>query len=315
MEKMKERGQFFDTVTVYLKGGNYLKEDNSTLNRKVIYRADSNKIFISTNELNNDITIDANQYNAFGVKSRKPTVEKIDTIKKVNGYKCKLLKLSWGSQSEEYYFYNPKVASVKSNNFKKHNYEYFNTVIKATRSYPLEIIKKMDDFVTAKTSLVSMSKEAVSDELFNIEKLKEQKLLLHQNETTKWKLFKDDNLGYSVEYPESWIPQGHKAAFMCGKKKGFLNAEFTIMWTDADDKERISMLFDFVGEGYEVIEKKVMVSGVEGIHYIRTHKDKPGEYHESVMIKTKSKWYNISNSGTYNKWFDHFYKSFSFKKL
>ena len=46
LNKMKEEGSFFDEMTIYIKDGNYIKEDNSTLRRRSIYKSSTNSIFI-----------------------------------------------------------------------------------------------------------------------------------------------------------------------------------------------------------------------------------------------------------------------------
>ncbi len=73
---------------------------------------------------------------------KEPKIEKIDSLKVINGNNCNLIKLTWGKLGEEYYFYNSEIAKLDSGNFKNHNYEYFNAIVDISKSYPLEIVKK-----------------------------------------------------------------------------------------------------------------------------------------------------------------------------
>ncbi|MBL4624002.1 MAG: hypothetical protein JKY42_02500 [Flavobacteriales bacterium] len=316
IEKMTKNGEYFDTVTVTLKGGNYIKEDNSSLEKRLIYKSDVNKIFVFQKDSEHEFIIDANKYDAYNSGFNGVTVEMIDSTKTIGDINCSLLKLSCGKSGESYYFYNSEIAKLDPKLFKDHNYEYFNTVVGKTNSYPLEVVEIVNNFASTKMTLVSISEEKVSDDLFNIEKIKAQKSSYFQNRKTNWSLFKDEELGYTLEYPENWIPQGGKGGFMCGEKSGFGNSEFTIWWSDLNNSERIDLLFNENGlyEGYDVIEKRINIDGIEWVYSLRTHKDKPSEYYESIVLKTKSKWYKITNSGVQNNWFEHFYNSFKLIK-
>ena len=314
--KMKNDGEFFDTIIVTIKNGNYIKEFNSSVENRIIYKSDLNKIYSFRNDIENESLIDANKYNALDIKFGEPKVEKLDSLKIVNGVNCNLIKLSWGKLGEEYYFYNSEIAKLDPKLFKSHNYEYFNTVVNISKSYPLEIVKSTGDFITVKMTLKSISEEKISNELFDIEKIKTQKTTFFQNKVTNWSLFTDTKVGYTVEYPEKSIPQGGKGGFMCGERTGLLDAQFTIWWSEVTDSERINFLFndDEIFEGYDVVEKPININGFDGIYYLKTHKEKPNEYHESIVLKTKSTWYSISNSGVKDNWFEHFYNSFKLIK-
>lgn len=314
IEKLKKEGEYFDTVTVTLKGGNYIKEDNSESEKRIIYRSDLNKIYTFNNGYGEEVETDAKRYNTLNI-FKEPKIEKLDSIKNINGIECNLLKLSWNNFGEEYYFYNSNVGRLDPKLFKNHNYEYFNIVVENTNAYPLEIVKKISNFISVKMTLQSISEEKVNDELFDINKIKARKLSYQEN-NTKWKTFRDDKIGYVLEYPEKWIPDGGKGGFMCGLKSGYANAEFSIIWSEVDNSERIDMFFNEEGlyEGYNSIEKEININGINGVYYLRTHEEKPDEYYESIILKTKSTWYSISNSGTKNNLFEHFYKSFKLTK-
>lgn len=312
IDKLNSEGKYFDTLTVTIKEGNYITEDNSSLENKVIYKSDLNRLYSFERDSGHETITDAYKYNALNLDVEKPRVEKIDTVKVINGVDCHLLRLSWDGLGEEYYFYNSEMARLDPKLFEGHNYDYFNTVVGHTNSYPLEIIKRINGFIEVRMTCVSVSEEIINDELFDIEKIKLQKSLYLQNRKTNWSLFEDDTIGYSVEYPENWIPHGSKGGFRCGRRSGFVNAEFTIWWSKARNRKRFDFLFNDEGlfDGYDVVEKPITINGIDGVYYLKTHKERPNEYHESIVLKTKSTWYLIGNSGIKNEWFEHFYKSF-----
>lgn len=312
LEKMISDGEYFDSIFVSIKDGNYLKVDNSSEEKSVLYHADANKIYIFQKDMRYETDLDAKQYYALDLGFKQPKIEKIDTLKNINGIDCSLVKLSWDTLGAEYYFYNSQIVTLDPTLFKAHNFEYFNTIVGITHSYPIEIIKTVNNYISIKMTLVSISKEEVSDELFDIEKIRVQRSSNLQNQTTQWKLFRDDTVGYTVEYPENWIPQGGNGGFMCGSKKGLAHSEFMIWWSEIDNTERMDMLFNDDGfyDGYESVEKAITINGIEGVYYVWTHQEKPNEYHESIVLKTKTTWYQISNAGVKNNWFEYFYNSF-----
>ena len=61
LEKTKADGEFFDTITITIKNGNYLKEDNALLNKKIIYKADENKVYTIEKDFEYVIISDANE--------------------------------------------------------------------------------------------------------------------------------------------------------------------------------------------------------------------------------------------------------------
>ncbi len=175
IEKMKEEGAYFDRVTITLKGGDYIKEDNSTTEKRIIYKSDVNKIYNFQNDFDHVMITDANKRNALDLQFKEPKIEEIDSLKVINGHDCRLVKLSWDKLGEEYYYYNAEVAKLDAELFKEHNYEYFNTVVGITNSYPLEIVKTLSNFVSLKMTLVSVSEEKIEDALFELPKFKKAK--------------------------------------------------------------------------------------------------------------------------------------------
>ncbi len=140
--------------------------------------------------------------------------------------------------------------------------------------------------------------------------------LNNTEDLTQWKLYEDKEIGYSVKYPGDWVAKGAKGGFICGKESGFINAEWTIWISDPKDTERVDFIFNNDGlyDGYDIVEKPITINGVSGIHSTITHKEKPNEYVEFIVIKTKSLWFQIENAGVKDKNFEVFYTSFKLIK-
>ena len=168
IEKMKKDGEYFDAISITLKEGNYIKEDNSSSERRIIYKSDLNKIYTFQKDFEYVIITDANKYNSKNLELKEPEFEKIDSVKIINGNTCKLIRLSWGKLGEEYYFYNVEAARLDPGLFTKHNYEYFNRIVEMTNSYPLEIIKTLNNFISVKMTLVGIKEEKIDESLFEI---------------------------------------------------------------------------------------------------------------------------------------------------
>ena len=137
-----------------------------------------------------------------------------------------------------------------------------------------------------------------------------------QTNKNDWKLFVDKEIGYSIEYPKNWIAKGGKGGFMCGKESGFTNAEWTMWLSKPENTERIDFIFNDkeLYKDYKITKRPISINGVNGLYSLITHKEKPNEYIEYIVIKTESIWYKIENSGIKDNEFESFYKSFKITK-
>lgn len=172
IEEMKKDGEFFDTITITLKGGDYIKEDNSRMKKRIIYKSDVNKIYTFQKDFEYVIITDGNKYNSLDLGTDAPKIEVIDSTKNIYDTECKLVKLSWGSLGDELYYFNSNFLEINPELFVNHNYEYLNAILKHSNSYPLEIIKSLSNFITVKMTLVNVSEGKVDASLFDVPKLK-----------------------------------------------------------------------------------------------------------------------------------------------
>lgn len=172
VDKMKKDGDFFDTITITIKEGNYVKEDNSNSKKRILYKSEFNNIYTFQKDFEYVTITDANKFNTMNLDLNEPKIEQIDSLKIINGINCKRIKFSWGKSGEESYYYNSAIAKINPNHFSKHNYEYFNTLIGITSSYPLEIIKTISNIMSIKMTLISILEEKIDDSIFELPKLK-----------------------------------------------------------------------------------------------------------------------------------------------
>ena len=168
IEKMKKDGEFYDSISVLIKGGNYVKIMNTNSEQKAIYKSNLNKIYSFQKDFDYVTITDANKYNSMNIDFKERKIEKIDSSKIINGISCNGIKLSWGQLAEEYYFYNTETAKLNPQLFKKHNFEYLNEILELSNSYPLEIIKILNNSIKIKMTLIDISKEPIDDKLFKL---------------------------------------------------------------------------------------------------------------------------------------------------
>lgn len=171
-EKLRDKGGYYDTIRVHIKQDRYKKVYNSINQKSVIYLPDLNKIY-SLEELSKFVSIiDASKVASINLNFPEPNLLNVDSIKFVKGIPCNTLKLSWENLGDEWYFYNKETAVIDPELYENHNHEYLNQVLRATGSYPLEMVKSMDNVISIRMSLISVEEGEVSDDLFKIPELK-----------------------------------------------------------------------------------------------------------------------------------------------
>lgn len=173
IQKMKSDGEYFDQVIVTIKEGNYEKTDNSDVQKRIVYKADVNKVYTFQKDFEYVVITDASKTNLMKLDLPEPSFEKIDTTKVIYGHTCSMLKLAWDKIGTEIYYYDKEFLKIDPSLFKNHNYEYLNEVIKLTNSYPMEIMKILSDFITIRMTLVNVSEKEIDDSHFNLPEMTE----------------------------------------------------------------------------------------------------------------------------------------------
>jgi hypothetical protein len=121
------------------------------------------------------------------------------------------------------------------------------------------------------------------------------------------------NKTYSINYPKKWKVKGGKLSLMTGKKADFLSREWTLIITSPRNKERIEFFFNVESdyEDYKITKKPIIIDSIKGFHYTYTKGD---EYLETVLLKTKKRWFRFDNNEIKDENFKGFYSSFNYKK-
>lgn len=171
-EQMKANGEYFDTIKISIKDGNYIKEDNAKLTKRIIYKSEVNKIYIFQKDFDHVIITDATNYSAINLSHDEPEIIVSDSVRIINDIECTAVVMKWKGIGEEYYFFNPEILSLDASLFSKHNYEYLNTLLNISNAYPIEIIKTLNQFVTIKMTLIDYKKEKIDGAAFDLPKLK-----------------------------------------------------------------------------------------------------------------------------------------------
>ncbi len=170
-DKMKEEGEYYDSLIITIKNGDYIKEDNSKNKKKIVYRQQENQLFIFTQGSEYVTVIDAQKKTALKDDYPNPKVKKSKTSESLFGKKLKSIKLTWEGLGQEIYYYNADLLPINSNLFQEHNYEFLNTVLSTTKSYPMRVIKSVNQLITIKMTLVDYSEKSLGVNIFQIPKL------------------------------------------------------------------------------------------------------------------------------------------------
>jgi hypothetical protein len=168
IQKMKSDGDYFDQVTIIIKDGNYEKTDNSDVQKRIVYKADVNKVYTFQKDFEYVVITDASKTNLMKLDLPEPSFEKIDTTKIIYGHNCSMLKLAWGKTGTELYYYDNEFLKIDPSLLKNHNYEYLNEVLKLTNSYPIEIVKTLSDFITVRMTLENVTEKEIDDSQFEL---------------------------------------------------------------------------------------------------------------------------------------------------
>ncbi|WP_299892341.1 hypothetical protein [uncultured Lacinutrix sp.] len=172
IEHMKKSGEYFDTIVVNIKNGNYEKLVNSSNSKRIVYKSDINKIYTFDKGFEYVLIANAKNYSSSKMEFEKPEFIKNDSIVSVMGKDCKSITLDWNGLGKETYYYNDTFLKIDSELFKSHNYEYLNKILTITKSYPAQINKSLNKLIEIRMILVDYSKEEINDSVFEIPKLK-----------------------------------------------------------------------------------------------------------------------------------------------
>jgi hypothetical protein len=96
---------------------------------------------------------------------KKPVIKKLDTVVKVNGIDCSIVRVEWTAGTNDYY-YNSSRLIVDPELFSKHIYEGWAEYLKISKALPLKIVKEVNGMMKVTQTLISEKKEQIADKLF-----------------------------------------------------------------------------------------------------------------------------------------------------
>ncbi|MEW7290126.1 hypothetical protein [Aquimarina sp. 2304DJ70-9] len=172
IEHMKKSGEYYDTIVINIKNGNYEKLVNSSNSKRIVYKSDVNKIYTFDKGFEYVLIADAKNYSSTKMEFERPKIIRNDSLVTIMEKKCKSITLDWNGLGKETYFYDDEFLKIDPDLFKSHNFEYLNEILTLTKSYPTQINKSLNKMIEFRMILVDYSKENISDLAFEIPKLK-----------------------------------------------------------------------------------------------------------------------------------------------
>jgi len=171
LETLKKSGDYFDTLVVHIKNGNYEKITNSEEKKRIVYTSNKQKIYTIDDGVDYVLIQNAKKYAATIIEFEKPTFTKNDTITMIAGKECTSIVLDWDGLGQETYFYNDTFLNIDPELFKDHQFEYFYDILKHTKSYPTQINKSLNGLMEIRMILVDYVSEEIPDSSFDIPEL------------------------------------------------------------------------------------------------------------------------------------------------
>ncbi len=176
LESLKKQsismGGWVDTIKTTYKKGNYLTVLNNKIHSRILYRADSNKIYSWNQPMDSSIctVIDAGFEKDERINGQEPLITLLDTNIKIYGHSCKLVRIKWKTDTYEYYFSDslyPMLASY----YNKHICEGWYAFLSHSNALPIMLVKKSKSSVTAIITLFESKEEKVNDNVFIVPEL------------------------------------------------------------------------------------------------------------------------------------------------
>lgn len=175
-EKIRSSGDWFDTVRISYRDGNYHALTNSSKKSWKIYKADENKLysFVTGDDGVICVVQKAVDLDMTGAPD-KPVTTQLDTTVTILGHPCKVVRMKWQLGAMDYY-YNPSVNTVRPELFAQHSSEGFAEFLKISRSLPLRVVRNAMGLTIVQTLTAAKAGEVKAD-LFAIPKLEPDKQL------------------------------------------------------------------------------------------------------------------------------------------
>ncbi len=165
---------WFDTLKIIYKEGNYLRVLGNKNLSKILYRADSNKIYAFESSNGKDIgtAYDAGIDFEKTMNGQEAVITTPDTLVWVNGIACNLVRIQMKLLTYEYYYskvHYPMLARFYAN----HAVGSWNAYLRRANALPIMIVEKPNFYITNVYTLISAKEENISDNVFTAPELVE----------------------------------------------------------------------------------------------------------------------------------------------
>jgi hypothetical protein len=172
LTQLRKNDAWFDTLKTVYKEGNYLRVVGNKHQTKILYRADSNKIYVfeQSNGKNIGTVSDAGIDIEKTINRQEAVITTPDTMVWVNGIACNLVRIEMKLQTYEFYYnkaYYPMLARFYANHVKGS----WNAYLRRANALPIMIVEKNNFYITKVYTLISAKEENISDNVFDVPEL------------------------------------------------------------------------------------------------------------------------------------------------
>lgn len=174
LTQLRKKDAWCDTFKTIYKEGNYLRVLGNKHLSKILYRADSNKIyyFEQSNGKNIETVSDAGIDFEKTMNGQEAVITTPDTLVWVNGIACNLVRIQTELQTFEYY-YSKALYPMLARFYANHVNGYWYAYLRRANSLPIMIVEKNNFYITNIYTLISAKEENISDNVFTAPELVE----------------------------------------------------------------------------------------------------------------------------------------------
>jgi hypothetical protein len=174
LTQLRKNDAWFDTLKTVYKEGNYLKVLGNKHQSKILYRADSNKIYAFESSKGKNIGTVSNADIDFEktMNGQEAVITTPDTLVWVNGIACNLVRIQMKFVTYEYYYskaHYPMTARFYANHAVGSWYAY----LRRANALPIMMVIKSDYSITKIFTLISAKEEKINDNIFTAPELVE----------------------------------------------------------------------------------------------------------------------------------------------
>ena len=174
LTQLRKNDAWFDTLKTIYKEGNYLRLLSNKHQTKILYRADSNKIYVfeQSNGKNIGTASDAGIDFEKTMNGQEAVITTPDTLVWVNGIACNLVRVQMKLTTYEFYYskdHYPMLARFYAN----HVRGSWNAYLRRANALPIMIVEKTNSYITKVYTLISAKEENISDNVFTAPELVE----------------------------------------------------------------------------------------------------------------------------------------------